>query len=241
MVSRRKFFRSEEGEEFVVEEGEGLDFEELRRRMVKEQLRSRDITDERMLRAFLKVPRHEFVPPEQRLYAYEDHPLPIGMGQTISQPYMVALMTQALELKGEEKVLEIGTGSGYQAAILAELCREVHTVERFPELAERAKETLRRLGYKNVFVHTGDGTKGLPSEAPFDGIIVTAGAPSIPPPLVEQLSEGGRLVIPVGGRPYQMLIKGTKRKGKLVKEEVCGCLFVPLVGEYGWPEGDEEW
>jgi len=238
--NRRRIFRSDEGEEFVVEEGEGLNFEEMRRRMVEEQLRSRDITDERVLKAFLKVPRHEFVPPEQKVYAYEDHPLPIGFGQTISQPYMVALMTQALELRGDEKVLEVGTGSGYQAAILAELCREVHSVERIPELAERAKETLRRLGYTNVFVHVGDGTKGLPEEAPFEGIIVTAGAPDIPPPLVEQLAEGGRIVIPIGGRPYQTLVKGTKRGGRLHKEEVCGCLFVPLVGEYGWPEGDEE-
>lgn len=241
MVRGRRRKIQHEGEEFFIEEGEELDFQELRRRMVEEQLRSRDITDERVLQSFLKVPRHEFVPPEQRLYAYEDHPLPIGFGQTISQPYMVALMTQALELRGHEKALEIGTGSGYQAAILAELCREVHTIERIPELAERARGTLEGLGYRNVFVYVRDGTKGLAEEAPFEGIVVTAGAPGIPPPLVEQLAEGGRIVIPVGGRPYQTLVRGTKRRGKLFQEEVCGCLFVPLVGEYGWPEDEERW
>lgn len=210
--------------------------ERLRRLMVAEQLQARGIRDPRVLRAMLRVPRHRFVPPELAASAYEDGPLPIGQGQTISQPYMVALMTQCLELTGTERVLEVGTGSGYQSAVLAELCRWVYTVERIPELAARAERTLRELGYHNVSVRVGDGTLGWPEEAPFEGILVTAGAPEAPPALLEQLAEGGRLVIPVGTRYSQTLQRITRRGGRLEVEEFGPCVFVPLVGRQGWPE-----
>jgi len=209
-------------------------FERLRREMVQSQLERRNLKDRRVLEAMRKVPRHRFVPEQSRGEAYEDHPLPIGEGQTISQPYMVAIMTELLELRGGEKVLEIGTGSGYQLAILAELAREVFSVERWGPLADRSRARLRELGYRNIEIRTGDGTLGWPERAPFDGIIVTAGAPKIPPPLLEQLSEGGRLVIPVGEERHQELCRVVKEGGGTRKEYFGGCVFVPLVGEHGW-------
>ena len=203
-----------------------------REEMVTRHLETRDISDGRVIEAFRKVPRHEFIPPELKAESYADHPLPIGSGQTISQPYIVALMTQCLELVGAEKVLEIGTGSGYQAAILAELAREVYTVERYDDLADRASAILGK--YQNVHVRIGDGTEGWPEHAPYDGIIVTAGAPGAPQPLLDQLTDGGRLVIPVGGSFSQTLVV-YKRHGEVFDETtVCGCVFVPLVGKYGW-------
>lgn len=205
----------------------------LRERMVATQIASRRIKDKRVLEVMAKVPRHRFVLPEYRDSAYEDHPLPLGEGQTISQPYMVALMTESLGLKGDEKVLEVGTGSGYQAAILAELSKEVYTIERFKSLAENAKKALGDLGYKNVKVIIGDGSRGL-EEAPFDRIIVTAGAPVLPKSLADQLAGGGKMVIPVGGSFSQALLLVEKEKDKVKTTSVCGCVFVPLIGEYGW-------
>ena len=213
-------------------------WERQRRKMVEIQLIGRGIRDKKVISAFLKVPRHEFVPPPHRKDAYGDFPLPIGEGQTISQPYMVALMTELLLLKGDEKVLEIGTGSGYQTAILAEIAKSIYTVERIASLLERAKEILEFLGYKNIHFRVGDGTKGWEENAPYDAIIVTAASPEIPPPLFEQLKEGGRMVIPVGNRLGQDLIRVTKKKGKPKKENFGPCIFVPLIGEYGWKNGD---
>ncbi|MDD5450165.1 MAG: protein-L-isoaspartate(D-aspartate) O-methyltransferase [Candidatus Omnitrophica bacterium] len=210
------------------------DYEVERNAMVDAQLIARGITDRRVLDAFRRVLRHEFVPDSLKKQAYEDHPLPIGEGQTISQPYMVAIMTESLGLKGSEKVLEIGTGSGYQTAILAELAKEVYSIERFADLADAAKKTLDGLGYKNVTVKTGDGTLGWQEQAPYDGIIVTAGAPEIPESLIKQLKESGRLVIPVGGTFSQVLTVFTKKKDKIISNEICGCVFVPLVGKEGW-------
>ncbi|MCS3920682.1 protein-L-isoaspartate(D-aspartate) O-methyltransferase [Candidatus Fervidibacter sacchari] len=207
---------------------------QMRANMVEYQLRRRGIKDERVLQAFLKVPRHKFVRPQDMWHAYEDYPLAIGYGQTISQPYMVAIMTELLELKGHERVLEIGTGSGYQAAILAELAKEVFTIERIPELAKKAEKVLRELGYNNVKVIIGDGSKGLPEFAPYDGIIVTAAAPKLPQPLLEQLKDGGRLVIPVGSRKLQDLLRITRIGNEFKTENFGPCLFVPLIGEEGW-------
>lgn len=211
-----------------------MDFVNLRKNMVETQLVYRGIRDRRVLDAFRKVPRHKFVHEDYIYKAYDDMALPIEEGQTISQPYMVALMTELLGLKGDEKVLEVGTGSGYQAAILAELTREVCTVEMHPVLSGRAKEKLDGLGYRNVRYRVGDGTLGWPGEAPFQGIIVTAASPGVPLPLFEQLAEDGVIVIPVGPRDSQRLLRGKKRKGKLVEEYHTYCVFVPLVGEYGW-------
>lgn len=202
--------------------------------MVDYQLIPRGIKDERVIAAMRKVPRHLFVPDFVRHSAYDDMALPIGDDQTISQPYMVAVMTELLELKGDEKVLEVGTGSGYQAAILAELSREVYTIERISILAEEARKRLTTLGYENVNVIVGDGTKGLEEESPFDRIIVTAATPKIPDPLINQLNEGGIIVAPVGERFSQVLIKGKKEKGTLIEEYHTPCVFVPLIGEYGW-------
>jgi protein-L-isoaspartate(D-aspartate) O-methyltransferase len=207
-----------------------------RERMVETQIKARGIKDERVLKAMLKVPRHLFVDEALRDQAYGDFPLPIGEGQTISQPYIVALMTEALELKGNERVLEIGTGSGYQTAILAELVLWVYTIERFPTLLERAKKVLKELGYKNISFKLNDGTLGWKEAAPFDAIIVTAASPDIPPPLVEQLAEGGRIVIPVGDEFSQTLIKGVKRGGKLHTKDLEPVRFVKLVGAYGFKE-----
>jgi protein-L-isoaspartate(D-aspartate) O-methyltransferase len=212
------------------------DFAKERLAMVEEQLKRRGIRDGRVLEAMSKVPRHTFVPEAHRGAAYEDRPLPIGEGQTISQPYMVAVMTQSLDLKGEERVLEIGTGSGYQTAILAELAKEVCTMERIPALLERARSILQSLGYENILFKIGDGTKGWPEKAPFEGIIVTAGAPEIPQTLLAQLADGGRLVIPVGPRYTQTLYKVTRRGKNYTEEDITGCVFVPLLGEYGWKE-----
>lgn len=220
-------------EPFVVDR---MDFNELRKRMVDEQLRARDIHDERVLEAFGAVPRHLFVPEEHVNLAYEDYPLPIGEGQTISQPYMVALMTQLLLLKGNEKVLEVGTGSGYQAAILSKLCAKVFTVERSKVLCDRAAALLASGGYDNVSLKAADGADGWKEEAPFDGIVVTAASPAIPDPLREQLADGGRLVIPLGPRFTQILVRVTRQGGSFEAEEICGCVFVPLVGKHGWEE-----
>jgi len=199
--------------------------------MVKKQLILRGIRDQRILEALGKVPRHLFVEPSQRHMAYGDHPLPIGLEQTISQPYIVALMTQSLELKGDEKVLEVGTGSGYQTAILAELARHVYTVERLPLLAEKAKKLLLELKYNNISFKVGDGTGGWPEEAPFDAILVAAATESVPSSLVEQLSTGGRMVIPVGDAPVQNLVLLTKDEQDIKEENLCGCRFVPLIRE----------
>lgn len=210
-------------------------FDALRKRMVETQLIARGIKDKRVLQAMLKVPRHLFV--EEALWdrAYGDYALPIGEGQTISQPYMVAIMSELLELKGGEKVLEIGTGSGYQAAVLAELAAKVCTVERIGTLAMRARKVLDFLGYSNVAVRTFDGTYGWRDEAPFDGIIVTAASPDVPQPLFEQLKEGGKLVIPIGTKWLQSLTVATKLPGgKMDRKESIGCVFVPLLGAYGF-------
>lgn len=202
--------------------------------MIEEQLIQRGIKDVRVLDAMNKVKRENFIPGEQKINAYYDGPLPIGRGQTISQPYMVAKMTEELKLEGEEKVLEIGTGSGYQAAILSLLSKEVITVERDKELAKKAKENLSE--FKNVTVITQDGTKGYVEKSPYDGILVTAGAPFVPQALVEQLNDGGRLVIPVGDRYSQVLTKIIKRGEDIEEIEGILCVFVPLRGEEGWPE-----
>ena len=208
----------------------------LREEMVARQLAPRRIRDERVLAAFREVPRHLFAPGASPAAAYADHPLPIGEGQTISQPYMVALMTQCLELTGGEKVLEIGTGSGYQAAILSRLASEVYTVERIASLAERTGELFRRLGYDNISIRVGDGTMGWPEFSPYDAIIVTAGSPGVPPPLVEQLADGGKLVIPAGSGYSQRLLVLERRGEKIIERDEGGCVFVPLVGEHGWKE-----
>jgi protein-L-isoaspartate(D-aspartate) O-methyltransferase len=210
------------------------DAELLRREMVERQLRKRGIRDERVLAAMLSVPRHEFVPAELAGEAYTDRPLPIGHDQTISQPFMVAAMAEALELSGGERVLEIGSGSGYQAAVLSLLAREVYTVEMHEDLAVESAERLKRLGYANVHVHVGDGTLGWPEQAPFEGIVVTAAAPDVPPPLVGQLAEGGRLLVPVGTPDEQRLLRVEKHGEEFTQRALYNCRFVPLVGQYGW-------
>ena len=202
--------------------------------MVERQIRARGIRDVRVLAAMLTVPRHGFVPEEFLAEACDDRPLPIGEGQTISQPFMVAAMAEALELSGQERVLEIGAGSGYQAAVLSLLAREVWTVESHAALAEAARERLARLGYGHVHIQVGDGTLGWPEEAPFDAILVTAAAPFVPPPLVAQLAEGGRLVLPVGAAKTQQLTRVRRRDGVVSSETMFDCQFVPLVGRYGW-------
>jgi protein-L-isoaspartate(D-aspartate) O-methyltransferase len=213
-----------------------MNFEAQRRRMVETQLIPRGIRDPLVLKAMGKVPREEFVPEDIRDTAYSDNALPIGEGQTISQPYIVALMTEALELKGQEKALEIGTGSGYQAAVLAEIAKEVYTVERVASLSEKAEQILGSLGYANIHFKIFNGTLGWPEHSPYDAIMVTAGAPEIPESLIEQLGEGDRLVIPVGDRLGQDLLKIRKTKGKTVTEDLGAVRFVNLVGEYGWKE-----
>lgn len=202
--------------------------------MVEEQLARRDIRDPRVLEAMQNVPRHEFVPPAHRQLAYVDGPLPIGEEQTISQPYIVAVMTQMLELDPEDRVLEVGTGSGYQAAILGYLAREVHSVERYARLAKSAAENLERLGIENVTVHVGDGTRGLPEFAPYEAIVVAAAAPRVPTPLLDQLADGGRLVLPVGPRGGQNLERWIRRGERFSQEVGLPVAFVPLVGEFGW-------
>ncbi len=205
-----------------------------RERMVDQQMVSRGIRDERVLEAMLAIPRHEFVPPEQMHLAYIDAPLPIGNNQTISQPYIVALMTELLHLKGDETVLEIGTGSGYQTAILAHLAKIVYSVERIPELAERSGSLLHSLQLENIEVVVGDGSCGLPEHAPYQAIIVTASAPEVPKPLEDQLSEGGRLVVPVGSRVGQVLELWRREGQKLICEKLAPVAFVPLIGEHAW-------
>lgn len=205
--------------------------------MVDEQLRARGIYDERVLAAMARVPRHEFVSAEYWNQAYEDHPLPIAEGQTISQPYIVAIMLQALELSGPETVLEVGTGSGYQAAVLAGLSTQVYTIERHPSLARSAEAVLQRLGYSNVVVQVGDGSQGFLEHAPYDAIVVAAAAPRIPPSLFEQLREGGRMAIPVGPAYAQEFQLVRNRAGEMVIHKLEGCRFVPLIGCQGYPEG----
>jgi protein-L-isoaspartate(D-aspartate) O-methyltransferase len=213
-----------------------MEFATARNRMVESQIVSRGIKDPRVLQAMRKVPRHLFVEEALVNQAYSDHPLPIGEKQTISQPYMVALMTEALELKSNERVLEIGTGSGYQSAILAELAEKIYSIERIRSLYIKARRILDRLGYLNVVLKVGDGTLGWKEEAPFDGIIVTAGSPEVPQPLVDQLAVGGRLVIPVGDRYTQSLIKVNRVKEGITKTDLGGCRFVNLMGQHGWQE-----
>ncbi|HSY99281.1 MAG TPA: protein-L-isoaspartate(D-aspartate) O-methyltransferase [Terriglobales bacterium] len=208
-----------------------------RRSMVESQLRGRGIRDERVLAAMFRVPRHEFVSEEHRDQVYEDHPIPIGEGQTISQPYIVAIMLEALALNPSDTVLEIGTGSGYQTALLSELTRQVYSVERHEALARAARATLARLGFNNVEVFVGDGSRGLPDRAPFDAIVVSAAAPQIPPPLFEQLREGGRMVIPVGPAHAQELQLVRKHEGQPVVTSMEGCRFVPLIGSEGYRSG----
>jgi len=213
-----------------------MDYAILRNRMVDEQLIPRDIKDKRVLEAFRKVERHKFLPDELRTSAYADYPIPIGEGQTISQPYIVALMTELLQLKGNEKVLEVGTGSGYQTAILAELSKEVYSVERFETLHNSAGKTLADLGYKNIRLKIDDGTLGWREFAPFDRIIVTAASPRLPLPLEGQIKEGGRIVLPIGESFSQVLTLAEKKSGKIETTAVCGCVFVPMVGKYAWKE-----
>ena len=207
-----------------------------RERMVETQILSRGIHDRRVLEAMRSVPRHIFVPPEHRYLAHSDGALPIGSSQTISQPYIVALMTELLDLKGEEKVLEIGTGSGYQAAILSSLAREVHTIERHAGLARYAGRLLEDLKIANVQVHVGDGTLGLPEFAPFAAIVVTAAAPDVPRALLDQLEDGGRLVIPVGQRGDQYLERWQRQGDQYDFENILPVAFVPLIGAQGWKE-----
>lgn len=211
------------------------DLTEAKEKMLREHLSARGIDNKRVLAAFASVPREEFVPERYRDLAYADMPLGIGEGQTISQPYTVAFMTQLLDPRPGDVVLEIGTGSGYQVAILSKLVKKVHTIERFKDLAEGARKILKRLGCKNVEVIVGDGSKGLSEHAPFDGIIITAAAPRIPRPLLDQLRIGGRLVAPVGSNFLQEMVKITKTKKGLEEETYPGFRFVPLVGEHGFP------
>jgi protein-L-isoaspartate(D-aspartate) O-methyltransferase len=215
----------------------GADYVSLRRGMVADQVARRGVRDLRVLEALCTVPRHEFVAEEFRALAYADQPLPIGCGQTISQPYMVGVMTEALSLQGppgHERVLEVGTGSGYQTAVLAALASEVWSIESHTSLLESARERLTHLGLTSIHLRAGDGTLGWTDAAPFDAILVTAAAPAVPSPLVEQLAEGGRLVIPVGEPEQQELLRITKHGLDLVKHAIVACRFVPLVGQFGW-------
>lgn len=210
------------------------DYRVLRKCMVEEQLIPRGISSQKVLEAFYSVERHKFVPAESQKLAYADSPLLIGENQTISQPYIVALMTECLDLTGRERVLEIGTGSGYQTAILAELSKEVFSIERFERLAQTAQETLQSLGFRNIQIKTGDGSLGWKEESPFDRIIITAASPIIPDPLIEQLNETGKLILPLGGSMGQILTKLEKKGNEIITKEICGCVFVPLVGKYGY-------
>ncbi len=214
-------------------------YRRAREEMLREQIEKRGIHNTRLLEAMYRVPRHLFVPEEFRERAYEDTPLPIGHGQMISQPYMVAAMTDFLALKGTERVLEVGSGSGYQAAVLSRLVREVHTIERHPELAALAEKTCAELGYTNIFFHEGDGSMGWAESAPYDAIVVTAAAPRPPDPLFEQLAEDGYLVIPVGGAEGQELQRWKKVQNNVYRENLFPVQFVPLRGELGWD--DEGW
>ena len=214
----------------------GDDYASLRERMVRADIRGRGIRNERVLSAFRTVPRERFVPKEHLREAYGDHPVQIGYAQTVSQPYIVALMMESMELSGGERVLEIGTGSGYQTALLAEICAAVYTVERLPQLAESARRRLDGMGYANVYYRLGDGTLGWPEEAPFDGIVVSASAPRMPAPLKQQLTEGGRLVIPV----VDDLLVIERREEAFHCRHVCGCRFVKLIGREGWADAAKD-
>ncbi len=207
-----------------------------RARMVEEQIRQRGVRDPRVLEAMRRVPRHRFVPQGYEPEAYQDHPIPIGEGQTISQPYVVAAMTEALGLRPEDRVLEIGTGSGYQTAVLAEIANHVFSIERIPELAERAQRTLQEIGYRNVTVGVGDGSEGLPEEAPFDAILVTAAAPDVPQPLFSELAEAGRMVVPVGTASGQQLHLVRKFDGNPAIQLLDLVRFVPLIGSRGYKD-----
>lgn len=209
-------------------------------RMVADQVRKRGVRSPKVLAAMERVPRHLFVPEEMATRSYNDEPVPIGERQTISQPYMVGAMTEALELEGHERALEVGGGSGYQAVILAQLAREVITIEARAPLADAARERLAMLGYGNIRVETGDGTLGFAEAAPFDAILVAAAAPQVPAPLIEQLAEGGRMIIPVGRSDRQMLTRIRKSGGQAVQEELFACQFVPLQGRHGWPVASAE-
>ena len=217
---------SNEADKYVVE----------RERMVEDQLVSRGIKDPRVLKVFRETPRHAFVSVDLQPQAYNDYPLPLEHGQTISQPYMVALMTECLHLKGDEKILEVGTGSGYQAAILSKLARRVYSIERDTLLARKARELLTRLKIENVVVKVGDGTLGWREFASYDGILVTAGSPLVPDPLQKQLRDGGRLVVPVGSSAFQNLMCIQKKGTQFKTDEICGCTFVPLIGDHGWAQ-----
>lgn len=214
-----------------------MSFENERRRMILSQLTPRGIQDPRVLEVMGKVPRHLFVPKNVRQQSYADHPVPIGEGQTISQPYMVALMTQELRVGPQSRVLDVGTGSGYQTALLAEIASQVYSIERISTLGIQAARILKRLGYRNVQIRIGDGTSGWPEEAPFDRIMVTAASPSIPEPLVSQLAPGGILVAPIGSAFDQTLTVVEKVDERVLVRSVCGCVFVPLIGEHGWKQG----
>lgn len=212
------------------------DFEAKRAWMVTHQIEGRGVSDSRVLAVMRKIPRHLFVAPESQAVAYADSPIRIGMGQTLSQPYVVGLMSELLQVGEDHKVLEVGTGSGYQAAILAELAAEVHTIERHPELATEAEARLAGLGYTNVFVHTGDGSLGYLPAAPYDRILITAASPSVPPALKEQLAEGGRMVIPVGSRHSQVLEVWDRQGAEFSASRQIPVVFVPLIGQEGWKE-----
>ena len=212
----------------------GDEYLNARRRMAERQLVARGIKDERVLAAIVAVPRHEFMPPERRADAHFDGAVPIGEGQTISQPYMVALMVELLEVQPGQRILEVGAGSGYQAAVLAAMGAEVYGIELIPALAKRAATLLARLGYEQVHIVIGDGSKGHAKAAPYDGIIVAAATPAISPAWVEQVSEGGRIVAPVGSRHHQVCTVARKVNGKMTVREDIGCVFVPLLGEHGW-------
>jgi protein-L-isoaspartate(D-aspartate) O-methyltransferase len=220
------------------------DFDAARREMVERQIRSRGIRSPRVLEAMIAVPRHLFVPREHAMEAYSDTPLPIGDGQTISQPYMVAAMADALFLEGNERVLEVGAGSGYQAAVLSLLVREVIAVEAQAALFIQTRERMARLGYANVRIAEGDGSLGWPPREPretkYDAILVSAAAPAVPPPLLEQLAEGGRLVMPIGTPERQELVRVVKRQGRTTQESLFACRFVPLTGRYGWPQNAQD-
>ena len=214
-------------------------FEEARHRMVDRQLAQRGITDERALQVMRELPRHQFVPEDLWDMAYRDTPLPIGYGQTISQPYIVAYMTQLLHLTPDDRVLEVGTGSGYQAAILSRLAKQVYTIERVAELARHAEQVLREMGYDNIHFLIGDGGYGWPEVAPFDAIIITAAAPEVPPPLTAQLADGAPLVAPIGPTGYQDLVRLHKQGDHTQVEYLTPVAFVPLVGEHGWRDQDQ--
>lgn len=215
-----------------------LNLSAAKERMLNDHLLARGIENPAVIAAMGAVPREEFVPKHLRFAAYDDNPLPIDEGQTISQPYIVGFMTQALDLAGGERVLEIGTGSGYQAAVLSRIAESVYSVERFGTLARRAAERLAKLGYSNVHVLEGDGTLGWPEHAPYDAVMVTAGSPDVPKALLEQLGKGGRMVIPVGSNLYVQTLVRVHREssGELFREELCSVRFVPLVGKAGWPQ-----